>query len=197
MKEDALRWNMRYKDNAMPTIPSTLLLECEPFLRELLQKNQNKALDIACGNGRNSKFLSLLGFEVDCVDISEIGLSALANYPHTNAILADLDTFSIDLCYDVICDFYFLNRRLFPQIRRALNVGGIFIFESFSQAPKGFFLQELKLLGSNRCLESSELAEEFEGFKILFNEYKCVFREGLLHCAQMFVVQKIFDSCKL
>ncbi len=194
MKEDALRWNMRYKNSAMPTIPSALLLECEPFLRELLQKSQNKALDIACGNGRNSKFLSSLGFEVDCVDISEVGLSALANYPHTNTILTDLDTFNIDFGYDVICDFYFLDRRFFPQIRRVLNVDGIFIFESFSQAPKDFFLQEAKLLGSNRSLESSELTKEFESFKILLNDYKCVFREGLPHCVQMFVAQKIFDS---
>ena len=37
-----------------------------------MRKGEGAALDVACGNGRNSFFLAAMGFEVDAADISDV-----------------------------------------------------------------------------------------------------------------------------
>jgi len=55
-----------------------------------------KALDVACGNGRNSVFLAPKGFVVDAVDISKVAIDQLAGtHPNINVICTDLDTWNI------------------------------------------------------------------------------------------------------
>lgn len=49
------------------------------------------ALDIACGMGRNSKYLASIGFEVDALDISSVAIDTLRDTPHIHPKEVDFD----------------------------------------------------------------------------------------------------------
>ena len=69
MKE---KWNKRYSARNIGQLkqrPSDWLVRHQPLLEK---QPKGKALDIACGNGRNARFLANLGFEVDALDISDV-----------------------------------------------------------------------------------------------------------------------------
>lgn len=97
-----------------------------------------RALDLACGTGRNAIFLARQGFIVDAVDISDVGLEKLQHkHPGIRPVCADLDHYEIAANrYDLIINIRYLNRRLFPYIKEGLVSGGVLIFESFMEKPK-------------------------------------------------------------
>lgn len=114
----------------MPDWPSELLVEY------LHLANIGKALDIACGTGRNTHYMADKGFEVDAVDISEYALEQIKEDIKIHKIDADLDEYRLQPeAYDLIVKFNFLDRNLFDQIIRALKPGGIFIYETFVKTP--------------------------------------------------------------
>ena len=92
-----------------------------------------RALDLACGNGRNACFLAERGFEVDAVDISEVGLRRfVCRSPAVNRICQDLDTFVIRPGrYQLIVNTRFLKRNLFAALQAGLVPGGLLIFETY------------------------------------------------------------------
>jgi SAM-dependent methyltransferase len=91
------------------------------------------ALDLACGLGRHAVSLALRGWRVSGIDYSRVALEIL----HERAVglpvalvRADLETAGLPFhseCFDLICDCNFLWRPLFPELRRALRPGGLFI----------------------------------------------------------------------
>ena len=123
-------------------------------------------LDVACGNGRNAKFLAQLGLSVDAIDISSVALEHLQDSPHITPILADLDTFCLaSQYYDVILNSYFLDRRLFPALINALKPHALLLFETFIDIHS----QSIK---NERILHSGELEQYFSverGFHILYH----------------------------
>jgi SAM-dependent methyltransferase len=177
VKSDRKRWDERYraKEFALGKKPN-------PFLkRHLRSLVRGKALDLATGEGRNAIFLALHGFDVDAADISEAGLRkarrlARAMGVKINTLLADLDVYSIKKGeYDLIADFYFLNRRLIPKIKRGLKKGGMVIFETYLLEQR-----ELGVAGPRNpryFLRPNELLKLFNGFRILFYR-EGIFREG-------------------
>jgi tellurite methyltransferase len=67
-KLDRDKWNQRYaEDSYRKTNPVTLLEDWLPKLPV------GRALDVACGAGRNALFLARAGFTVDAIDISHAG----------------------------------------------------------------------------------------------------------------------------
>ena len=90
-----------------------------------------RALDLACGLGRNSAFLADHGWEVTAVDYSDIALQKTKERsPDIRTVLADLERgeFAIEPeAYDLIVDCCFLHRPLFPLIRDGVRTGGLFI----------------------------------------------------------------------
>ncbi|HVP80716.1 MAG TPA: class I SAM-dependent methyltransferase [Thermodesulfobacteriota bacterium] len=177
MKADKKRWNKRFGREEF-----ALGKEPNPFLKKhirLLPKG--RALDIATGEGRNAAFLAQKGFEVDAVDISQKGLRKARELARekgvkVNLLLVDLDRYQIERDrYDLIADFYFLERRLVPKIRRGLKKGGKVIFETY--------ILEHRLLATGGpkqtkyFLKPNELLRLFGGFRILFYR-EGIFREG-------------------
>lgn len=166
--KDREKWDKKYNTD-------TFIYGKEPcsFLKENIKKlPQGNALDIAAGEGRNAVFLAENNYNVDAVDISAIGLekaATLATQRNTkiNTIVADLTKYKIkENHYDVIVNFYYLQRDLFPQIRKGLKVGGVVVFETFN-------VDHLKINSKMKreyCLEKEELLNAFRGFKIV--EYK-------------------------
>jgi len=135
MNDRIRRWDERFARGAelhgyapSPPLPAAL----EGLLPGL-------ALDLACGAGRHSVFLAEHGWRVRAVDGSREGLKRLSCLARERGVesmiephLADLEAPDLEACgwwleADLICDFYFLHRALFEQIRRALRPGGRFV----------------------------------------------------------------------
>jgi len=155
-KQDQKKWNSRYLRNIGSPTPSDILSKYLSF------SPKGRALDIACGNGRNSKFLAQKGFKVDAVDISKVALSQLPdNDTRINIICEDIDTWQIPQNrYQLIINIRFLDQRLFPMIKKGLKPGGVLIFESFVDEKKDY------------CLETNELLHVFKSFQIVYYEEK-------------------------
>jgi SAM-dependent methyltransferase len=122
-----------------------------------------KALDIACGNGRNALFLAARGFEVDAVDISTVATARLAGQsPRITVIQADLDTWRIPKDrYTLVLNIRFLDRRLFPMIIAGMQPGGVLIVESFLDDRQGRY-----------CLKPNELIRAFRSLRIVYYREK-------------------------
>ncbi len=177
MKSDRKRWDQRFKGKKF-----ALGKKANSFLRRhitLLPKG--KALDLATGEGRNAVFLAQHGFKVDAVDISEIGLrktqeSAGKRIVRVHTILADLDTYQIKRGeYDLITNFYFLNRNIIPKIKRGLKKGGMVIFETYLLEHQRLHTGGPK--NPKYFLKANEPLQLFKGFRILFYR-EGVFEEG-------------------
>jgi len=146
--EDKLRWDKKYQTQPLPTKTVEVV---EKYAGLATGK---QALEIACGMGRNAKFLAKQGFEVEALDISPVAIESLQNIPNIRAKEVDFDEHVLkENAYDLIVCTYFLKRELFPQIEKALKEDGIFIFETFmhhaenTKVPsnKSFLLNEGEL----------------------------------------------------
>ncbi len=177
MKEDQKRWDQRYRERKFDLNQgaNTIL---KKYLR-LLPKG--KALDLAAGEGRNAVFLAEHGFEAEAIDISPVAMSrarklAEARGVRIKSMAADLDAYPIaEGQYEVILNFYFLDRRLIPRIKRGLKKGGMVVFETYTVEQK-----KLCTGGPGQTqylLQPNELLRLFRGFHVLFYR-EGVFREG-------------------
>jgi len=177
LKADKKRWDKRFarKEFALGKEPN-------PFLKKHIGLfPKGRALDIATGEGRNAAFLAQKGFEVDAVDISQKGLRKARELTRekgvkVNLLLVDLDLYQIEKDrYDLIADFYFLERRLIPKIRKGLKRGGMVIFETY--------ILEHRTLGAGGprqakyFLKPNELLRLFKDFRVLFYR-EGIFKEG-------------------
>lgn len=151
-QEDKERWNEKYQDNPMPDEPIKLISQYARLA------TGNRALDIACGMGRHSKYLASLGFEVDALDISSVAIEQLQDIPNIHAKEVDFDTYALPKeQYDLIVCTYFLERRLFPQIIEALRPNGIILMETFLYDPQN----ERKASNPDFLLKKGELEASF------------------------------------
>jgi tellurite methyltransferase len=152
---DRLKWDDRYRKNQGNTDPAAIVS------KYIHLAEAGKALDIACGNGRNSRFMAARGFDVDAVDISRVATGRIeGRHPNIHVICTDLDTWAIpEDRYDLIVNIRFLDRRLFPMIRNGLTPGGVLIFEAF-----------IGDAGHRYCLASNELLREFKSLRVVYYE---------------------------
>lgn len=140
-----------------------------------------KALDLACGNGRNSLFLAKNGFEVDAVDGSDVAIQTVKQmHPNIHAVCRDLDNWSIPPDrYDLIANIRYLNRHLFPGIQKGLKPGGLLIFQSFAGKPEDPY-----------CLSENELKGSFPDLQTLFYEEKSIDPPGRFSITAALVAKK-------
>lgn len=178
MKSNRCRWDERFSRRGY-----TFGKEPNPFLKRhaRLLPRGGRALDLACGEGRNAVFLAKQGFEVDAVDISEVGLrkaQKLAREERVtiHTVLADLNRYPIEReRYDLIANFYFLNRKLIPRIKKGLKKGGRVIFETYLLEQR-----EIDTGGPKQAryfLKPNELLRLFREFRVLLYR-EGVFKEG-------------------
>ncbi len=98
-------------------------------------------LDLACGVGRNSRFLAAQGFRVCAVDRDPQALGVLSAIAGVTVRLADLENgpWPLDgLVFDGVVVTNYLHRPLFPRILDALAPGGILIYETFAAGNERF-----------------------------------------------------------
>lgn len=96
------------------------------------------------------------------MDISRVALGQLPDDDERiNKRCQDIDTWQIpENQYELIINIRFLDRRLFPLIKKGLKPGGVLIFESFIDKRKDY------------CLEPNELLQAFNAFQIVYYEEK-------------------------
>ena len=135
---DKEKWNERYKDTSSESGPASLLLDNAHLL------TNGKALDVAMGLGNNAFFLAAQGYAVTGVDISSVAVTRAAEHAKKNsltiqALEADLAEFPIkDENYDLIVNFYFLDRTIIPKLKKGLKKNGLMFFETYTTEQRQF-----------------------------------------------------------
>ncbi len=166
-RTDAIRWNTRYQDVSYLALrePRSLLPEASIWFPE-----GGFALDLAMGLGHNSAFLLKRDFKVIGVDISLVALQqAKAIYPQIMAVCADLETFDLPAhTFDVILNFYYLQRSIWNKVRKWLKPGGLLIIETMTIEMKTLKPE----IDERYLLFSNELRETFWDYEVL------IYREG-------------------
>src|SRR5690349_16943193 len=113
-------WDERYRGGEHTSA------EPAPVLTEAIKNRKpGRALDLACGAGRNAIYLGRSGWDVTAVDGSRVAIEILRE--RALELGVTIDARVVDLAasefqiepnaYDLICDFQFLQRDLFPAIR--------------------------------------------------------------------------------
>jgi len=137
------------------------------FLRQSadLLPSGGLALDVAMGLGGNAGFLLRRGFRVLGVDVSGVALrQAKARLPALMAVQADLHAFPLpEATFDLILNFYYLQRDLWPAFRRALKPGGVLVFETLTQANRTRWPD----LNPAHLLQPGELRAAFADWEVL------------------------------
>jgi len=135
-QKDRLKWDAKYSDGHHLIEKG----EASFMLKRFYDKAPAKrALDVACGTGRNALFLAEHGFAVDALDISPVGLQQLQDHAEqisgageVNCQVVDLDEYSPPKAsYDLIVVTNYLNRDLIPKLACALCEGGILVIDTF------------------------------------------------------------------
>jgi tellurite methyltransferase len=184
MSVTAHEWDLRHAAASQGEFspPASIVRELLPILP------LGPALDLACGTGRHTLLLAERHQPVVAVDWSQTALDILArqaralNYAVHPEILpdvqparglrgiwlaaADLDHAALPAnAFLLILCTQFLQRRLFPQIERALRPGGVLLFETFTRA-------QMEFAGGPRnprhLLDAGELRTAFPGLEIVF-----------------------------
>jgi tellurite methyltransferase len=155
-------WDERYAGGKYSSAaPHKLLISLVAKLKA------GKALDLACGTGRHAIFLAENGWRVTAVDNSAVGIEIARERAAEKSVeidfrRADLETgeFKPETnAYDLICDFYYLQRGLFAALKKGVKEGGIIVatIHIYGEGePEGSFL-----------LREGELKGFFDDFEIL------------------------------
>ncbi|HUR80463.1 MAG TPA: class I SAM-dependent methyltransferase [Thermoanaerobaculia bacterium] len=146
-------WNERYRSREeIASDPASLLVDAARDLKP------GRALDLACGAGRNALWLASRGWDVVAIDGAEEAIRILREHD------ADVDARVMNLedetplpfaaeSFDLVCILYYLHRPLFAEAKRMVKRGGTVVCA-------------VKMTGTHRG-EPGELAQHFEDFEVL------------------------------
>jgi SAM-dependent methyltransferase len=99
-------------------------------------------LDLAAGRGRHARFFNGLGYDVVAVDRDVSGLGDLRTDAQAEIIAADLEGGAPwplgNRRFAGIVVANYLHRPLFPAIARALQPGGVLLYETFGIGNAAF-----------------------------------------------------------
>ena len=142
--EDRTKWDARYASGSHGG-----RLDASVYLKDWVMQNScasgegvtggMRALDVACGAGRNALYLAQAEYLVDAVDISVQGLNkarSLCKHRQLNVqwIEADLDSYEFNHgSYDLVILFRYKNIAMMPRLVAALKPGGYLLCEQHLQ----------------------------------------------------------------
>lgn len=134
--KDKEKWDAKYLKKSQLLRPR----EASKNLQEhIAHCKGTKALDLACGAGRNSIFLAECGFDVDALDIAEVAVAALNAEARSKNLHSKINTYQVDLdtheieenLYDIIIMTNFLDRAVLESAKSALKKDGILFVETY------------------------------------------------------------------
>lgn len=159
-------WEERYRSRERPdedfaTVPVPLVAETAKRLPP------GRALDLACGTGRNALWLAWLGWTVTAVDGAPTAIEILRRRASlgglaVDARIADLERREFQIepsAWDLICICYYLQRDLFESAKQGLAPGGVLIAIVHIAAPGE--------QPTHHRLGPGQLAPYFRGWEIL------------------------------
>ena len=135
--------------------------------------NIGRAMDLACGLGRNSIYLAELGFEVDAIDVSLVGLEIAREKAKERRLL--IHWLNEDLVndwtiptqqYDLILMFRFVSSEVLLKLPQLLALGGALIIEEHLEWPQGNVVGPS---GNRFRVKPGELMEGCKELDVLFH----------------------------
>jgi SAM-dependent methyltransferase len=117
-----------------------------------------RVLDVACGQGRHSRWFAQRACRVVAVDRDREALERLADFPSVARVHADLERdpwpFEGEI-FDAVVVTHYLHRALFPHLLRAVAGDGVLLYETFARGNEvygrpsnpDFLLNDGELLG--------------------------------------------------
>jgi 2-polyprenyl-3-methyl-5-hydroxy-6-metoxy-1,4-benzoquinol methylase len=158
---DPRKWNAHYQKHLQEWLANPV----RPLLEEyaFLLPSKGRAFVAAAGIGKNAHFLASHGLHVIAADISFVAMKiarqrarGLPLFP----VVMDLSRAWLPpRAFEVILNFYFLERSLFPLYQQALIPGGILFIETFLNAADS--------KDASHYLNEGELLAAWEGYEIL------------------------------
>jgi tellurite methyltransferase len=141
------RWNQKYREASGASVS----MAPDPFLPQAFSKyilplfpRGGRALDLAGGTGRHSIWLARQRWEVTLIDISDTGVEQarqnagpLASEIHF--VVNDLTGFKaaqteFEAGFEVVMAFFYLERRIFSEMVKAVRPGGLFVYKTYTVA---------------------------------------------------------------
>jgi SAM-dependent methyltransferase len=159
-------WDARYRESPGPAEPAELLTEFAHLL-----PRRGRALDIACGNGRNSIWLAQRGLDVVAVDLSAEALRqgrelAARHGCSVTWLQDDVESFPFESSgYELIACFNYRSPALYPRILRSLRPGGWIVLETYTLGQLQFASGPRK---PEHLLRPGELLSAFADLRIAF-----------------------------
>ena len=141
-------WDERYRKGEFATEPHPLVVKAASMLPP------GRALDLACGAGRNARYLADRGWNVIAIDASQPAVDIVRSLG-IDARVLDLEREPLpfaDASFDLVCIIHFLHRPLFAEAKRVTRGGGIVV-------------AAIRASGSY-SLSPEELRGEFDGWQI-------------------------------
>jgi tellurite methyltransferase len=130
-----------------------------------------RAIDIACGTGRDAVYLAMEGFEVDVVDVLPDAIERAVDLARRCGV--KIKPFVRDLSrnpvlpaesYDLVTVFRFLIRPLLPVLRDAVAPGGYIVCQTFHERNG---TTGRRPTNPDHLLRTGELRDAFAGFDVL------------------------------
>lgn len=163
--DERTAWNLRYSEGDYS--PRT---EPAPFLEDWIdQIPRGRALDVACGTGRNSLRLAEAGFAVDAVDISEVAIDRARAEAERRRLdvrwhVAAMDDFEIPAAtFRLVTVVRYRNTGLWRRLAAALAPDGWILVEHHMKSSRD-------VVGPPRPefrLDPGELLEAFGALRIV------------------------------
>ncbi len=128
-------WDARYRETSGKTEPSEILTAYSHIL-----PTRGRALDLACGNGRNSLWLASRGLEVVAVDLSAEAIRLGRELATGKGVVVQwiqLDAADFRFQpgeFDLLLCTHFRNPVLYSGMQRALRPGGWLVYETYTLA---------------------------------------------------------------
>jgi SAM-dependent methyltransferase len=171
---DLAAWDEEYRkkaDSARESPPAQLLVEAARDLPP------GRALDLACGSGRNALWLAERGWTVTAIDGSPAAIATLRNHAAFSGAVIDAHVVDLEnagftiapASYDLIVMCYYFQRNLIEQCKQGLVPGGVMIVLALLMEPgkelSTFRLQPGELRGYFVDWEILHYREEMDVWK--------------------------------